>query len=108
MNKKEAYGLFITCWECGQVKVLGRISGIITLLLAVTTYLELKHISLYWWQFILLGIFLIIIVITSGFAYRKFNLFKIEQGAIQRQNPELMEIKSDLKKLVKEIDEKRD
>jgi hypothetical protein len=106
MSFKDLYGGFIRSWECGQVKVLGRVSGVITLCLVVSTYLELKHVSLFWWQFCLLGLVLVCFILVTGWVYSRLNLFKLEQSAIQRHNPEMMEIKADVKRCLVLLGEK--
>ena len=107
MNKKNILGTFIKFWECGQQKVMGRINAVLTLCLVISTYLELKHVPLFWWQFILLGIAISGIVLLTGFFYVKLNIYKLEQGTLQRENPEMMEIKRDVKRCLELLGESK-
>lgn len=107
MNKKGLLGEFIKYWECGQQKVTGRVNAVITLCLVVATYLQLKHFPLFWWQFILLALGLACIILLAGFLYVHFNIYKLEQGTLQRENPEMMEIKKDIKHCLELLGEKK-
>jgi len=106
LDLNKLFGQFIICWSTGQTYVLGRMTGIITLVLLFSTYLAVLNIFLVWWQLILLGLLMGGIILFSGYLYVKFKLYSIELGMVQRQNPELMEIKKDVKYL-KELLEAR-
>jgi hypothetical protein len=97
---------FIKYWECGQVKVLGRISGVVTLCLVTVTYLQLKHISLFWWQLVLLGIVLVILILISGFIYSKLGLYSLEQSSFQKANPEMQKLRTDVMHCIKLLEKK--
>jgi hypothetical protein len=110
MDKKRLknwYGSFIRAWACGQNNVYGRFSSILSICLLASTYLELKHVPLYWWQFCLLGLAIFCAIWVSGFLYVYFGLYKLEQGAAQRHNPEMMEIKADVKKCLELLGENK-
>ena len=107
MNKKELYGAFIRAWACGQNNVYGRFSSILSICLVASTYLELKHFPLFWWQFILLACGVFAFILLSGFIYVHTGLYKLEQGATQRHNPEMMEIKADIKRCLELLGEKK-
>jgi len=101
MNKSFLFSNFIKFWVAGQTYVFGRFTGVVSLVLLASTYLAVIGINLKWWELIGLGLLMGLLIMVSGFLYVKFNMFKLELGAIQRENPELMEIKKDIKEIKK-------
>jgi hypothetical protein len=98
MNFKDVYGFFIRCWSCGQTYVFGRFTGIISLVLLVSTYLAVGEVKLEYFHLIGLGLLMVVLILFSGFIYVKLGLYKSEMKYMYKENPEIQEIKKDVKR----------
>jgi len=97
MNMSLWQGRIIKYWEAGYGKVLARVYSMLSFILMASTYLLLQGFQVGVFEVMLVFISLVTIVFVIGIFYVKFGWLKAEQSAFFNENPELVQIREELK-----------
>ena len=99
MNTTLWQGRIIKYWEAGYGKVLARVYSMLSFIIASSTYLLLNGFKMDIIGITLVFATLITIVFIVGIFYVKFGWLKAEQSAFFNENPELINIRQELKEI---------
>lgn len=103
---KQFIGKTMSYLEVGRSQVIGRIIGVVQLLLSFLIYLKIDGQSFSIEFLALLSFFLFVSLILSGWAYMKLGLLGVEIQHRNRHSPEIMETLEsvrEIKKMLKEV-----
>jgi hypothetical protein len=84
---KKYVGAFFNFWEIGQGKVLGRVSGALTLCLSFLTWLAVSGFNTPSWFLFVLLVIIGFFIVGSGFFYVRFGLYRAEIRTLCVVNP---------------------
>jgi hypothetical protein len=104
---KKFYADIIKTYNCGYSVILGRFSGILNLFFTVATFFLVKGLDLGYFQIIIIFIFLFAILMGMGHAYLKLDLQKSEFSSNFKEQPELIEMKADIKQIKELLEQQR-
>jgi len=99
MNITLWQGRIIKYWEAGYGKVLARVYSMLSFILMASTYLLLQGFDIGFLAIPLIFLILVTIVFIIGFFYVKLGWLKAEQAAFFNENPELINIRQELKEI---------
>ena len=91
------FGLIVKYVENGKGKILGRFYGVVTFVLAASTFLVVTGDQITIFEIFYYSFWLLVVLTFLGYLYSKFGLLEAEQSALNQESPELMLIIKDVK-----------
>lgn len=90
MNRdwRYVYGWVIKVWNAGYSNVVGRFTGVVSLVLLFATLLTTKGFNVGFTEMIFAGIGLVVAVFILGFIYLRLGLIKAELNVSFHESPQ--------------------
>ena len=101
---KGIYGWAMKTWGCGYGILVGKIYGIINLVLLVSTYMIVKGLPLGFIESLIIGIVGVSVIFISGIIFVKMGLLKAEADSNFIENPQQLEMYHRIQRIEDKLD----
>lgn len=98
------YGKLVKYLDNGRNQIFGRVWGILTILLQVGIFLKLDGVQFGNNELISGFVILTILFMVGGLLYSRFGFFRAEISSRSQENPELMEILNNTRRILKRFE----
>jgi len=103
--KFEKFGHALKIFETGRIYVVGRFTGVLSLVLLFATYLGVTGIEFGFVEIIVLFIALNVMIFISGYVWIKLGLLDSENSSRIMHNPQTIETLEIVRKLERRLNE---